>query len=346
MNIDEQYMRRAFDLALLGLGYVSPNPSVGAVLVYQNRIIGEGWYQKDGGPHAEVNAINSVLPEDKQYIHKSTIYVSLEPCCIYGRTPPCTSLIIKEKIPRVVISVIDKTPGVAGNGLQLLKKEGIEVITGILEKEGAKISEYRNHFVSKQRPYVILKYAQSKDGFMAKEGEQIWLSNKFLKRLVHKWRSEVDAIMVGMNTAKIDNPQLSNRLYFGKSPLRIVLDRNLSLTKSLNLLDNTLPTWIITNQIEAPPNSENTFYHHIPFNEQLFERILQLLTKHNCTTLIVEGGAKLLDTALKSEYWDEIRILESNKYLESGIKAPQISSPITSEIKVLDNNLKLVRKNP
>ena len=343
---DKLYMKRALDLARLGDGSVSPNPSVGAVLVYNNRIIGEGWYQKDGGPHAEVNAVNSVLQNDQQYICKSTIYVSLEPCCIFGRTPPCTSLILKEKIPKVVISVIDKTPGVAGNGLQILKDAGVEVVTGILEKEGKKVSEFRNHFVSTNRPFVILKYAQSKDGFMAKNGKQVWLSNQFSKRLVHKWRSEVDAIIIGTNTARIDNPKLNTRHYFGKSPLRIVLDRNLSLSKDLYLFDNSLPTWVITDQKNPPPPQKNIIYHHIPFNNQLFPSILKLLAEHNCTTLIVEGGAQLLSTVLKSELWDEIRILESNNYLKEGIKAPKIDAQVQYQTKVMGDCLKFIRKIP
>ena len=344
MSKDELYIKRAFDLAMLGAGQVSPNPRVGAVIVHKNKIIGEGWYEKDGGPHAEVNAVKSVLPEHKKLIKDSTIYVSLEPCCIYGRTPPCTNLIIEKKIQKVVISTIDKTDGVKGNGLQQLKDANITITTGVLEKLGTKISQYRNHFVSKNRPFVILKYAQSKDGFFAKEGEQVWLSNKFSKRLVHKWRSEVDAIMVGTNTARVDNPQLTNRKYFGKSPLRIVLDRNLSLDEKSYLLDDSTPTWIITSLSKLPSNKKNTNYHYLPFNDQLFESILKLLTCHGCTTLMVEGGSKLLKTVLKSELWDEIRILESNECLEEGIKAPDIFTEKIDEI--LDNNLRFIKKNP
>ena len=337
-------MKRAFDLAMLGSGSVSPNPRVGAVIVHNNKIIGEGWYEKDGGSHAEVNAVNSVLPKHKKWLPKSTIYVSLEPCCIYGRTPPCTNLIIDEKIPKVVISSIDQTDGVNGNGLKQLRDNGVKISTGILEKEGTKISQYRNHFVSKKRPYVILKYAQSKDGFMAKKGEQVWLSNPFSKRLVHKWRSEIDAIIVGTNTARIDNPKLTNRYYFGKSPLRIVLDSNLTLSDELFLKDDSTPTWIITGQEKLPSNKKNTIYHYLPFDTQLFKSILQLLGAHGCTTLMVEGGAKLLQSVIKSELWDEIRILESNEYLDEGIKAPQIFTKVIDSI--LDNNLKFIRKIP
>ena len=337
-------MKRAFDLAMLGTGFVSPNPRVGAVIVFDNKIIGEGWYEKDGGPHAEVNAVNNVSSKNKKYLRKSTIYVSLEPCCIFGRTPPCTDLIIKEKIPKVVISIMDQTDGVKGNGLQQLQNAGVEIKTGVLKNLGTKISQYRNHFVSENRPYVILKYAQSKDGFMAKEGEQVWLSNKFSKRLVHKWRNELDAIIVGTNTVRIDNPKLTNRLFFGKSPLRIVLDRNLTLSNNSFLFDDSVPTWIITSQHSLPSNKKNTVYHYLPFNELLFPSILKLLADYGCTTLMVEGGAKLLQTVLKSDLWDEIRILENNEILENGIKAPLIFAKEFEMI--LDNKLKFIKKNP
>ena len=344
-------MKRAFDLAILGAGTVSPNPMVGAVIVHNNRIIGEGWYEKDGASHAEVNAVNNVHANDKKYLPESTIYVSLEPCCIFGRTPPCTDLIIKEKIPKVVISVIDKTDGVDGNGLKKLREAGIEITTGILENQGKEISAYRNHYVSQKRPYVILKYAQSKDGFFSKKNEQVWLSNQFSKRLVHKWRSEIDAILVGTNTAKVDNPQLTNRLYFGKSPLRIVLDRDCSLSRESKLLDDSTPTWIITNQKNHPKAKKQTTYHFLSFDNHLFKNILQLLANQGCNTLMVEGGAKLLKTILKSDLWDEIRILESNKHLRNGVLAPELKfakneNLSMSEFQVMDNKLKFIKKIP
>ena len=207
MNDEELYIKRCFDLARLGKGKVSPNPLVGAVIVHENRVIGEGYHAAYGKAHAEVNAIESIKSEDKKLLKESIIYISLEPCCIHANTPPCTDLIIKNQIPKVVFSSIDRTPNVDGKSIEILEDAGCQVQLGILQSEGDQLCRFRNTFVAKKRPYIILKYAQSLDGFIGKKEESIWLTNSISKRLVHKWRSEADAIIIGTNTAEIDNPK-------------------------------------------------------------------------------------------------------------------------------------------
>ncbi|MDX1943143.1 MAG: bifunctional diaminohydroxyphosphoribosylaminopyrimidine deaminase/5-amino-6-(5-phosphoribosylamino)uracil reductase RibD [Saprospiraceae bacterium] len=327
MNQDELYIQRCFDLARLGAGNVSPNPMVGAVLVYENHIIGEGFHQKYGEAHAEVNAVNSVKPADRALIEQSTLYVSLEPCCIYGRTPPCTNLIIKHKIPKVIISCLDQTPGVAGQGVQLLRNHGVEVITGILEAQGQELVRFRNHFVTRNRPYVVLKFAQTLDGFMGLPDEQIWISNEFSKRLVHKWRSEVDAILIGTKTALIDNPQLNNRLYFGKSPLRIVLDRNLILPQHLHIFDQNQPTLIVTENSSLKPASSLP-YLELNFEDDFLNQLLKHLHQQKITTLLVEGGSKILQSFIEQDLWDEAYVFIGNKTIVKGIPAPTLPGPV------------------
>lgn len=341
---DELYIKRSFDLALLGNQKASPNPTVGAVIVYDEKIIGEGFHQQYGGPHAEVNAVNSI-PASKQHLLKnSTIYISLEPCCIHGNTPPCTDLIIKHQIPKVFVASIDETVGVQGNSPKLLANEGIEVHTGILQEVGNEICKIRNTFVSQQRPYIILKYAQSEDQFIGKEDAQVWLTNPISKRLVHKWRSEVDAIMIGTNTAKIDNPQLTNRYYFGNSPLRIILDRNLQLSKELNVMNDSHPTLIITQQDPPEHSYKSTQFLQLPFDEYLLDRLMNYLYQFKISSLLVEGGAKLLESFIETELWDEARVFTAPKTLKDGIKAPSIKAPIIQEKVILKDKLSIYQR--
>ena len=235
-------MLRCFEIALLGIGHTSPNPMVGACLVYENRIIGEGYHEKHGGPHAEVNAINSVLEEDRHLIPQSTLYVSLEPCCVYGRTPPCTNLILANKIPKVVVSTLDLSPEVAGNGIKILREHGVDVTTGILEDMGKVIAASRHAIVTLDRPYIILKYAQSANGKIGHPDKQVWFTNSISKILVHKWRSESDGILVGANTVAIDNPALTTREYFGKSPIRVILDKKGNLPSESEVFNDAAST--------------------------------------------------------------------------------------------------------
>lgn len=305
------FMQRAIELARRAGSATKSNPQVGAVLVYENKIIGEGYHKAYGEAHAEVNAVQSVSSQNRHLIKDSTIYVSLEPCCFFGKTPACTDLILKEKIKKVVISYVDKTPEVSGNGIQMLRSNSVEVLEHILSESGELLAKPRNTLADKQRPYVILKFAESKDGFFSLPNQQVWLTNQYSKILVHKWRGESDAILVGTNTIRVDNPTLTNRLYFGPSPDRIVLDKNLELTKDFNVFNAEAKTFVLNNKI-----TEGNYYK----SEFEWNSILQQLGELKIKTLFVEGGAQLLNTIFESGLWDECRLLISSKTLGSGLK--------------------------
>lgn len=315
------FMRRCFDLARLGAGHVAPNPMVGAVLVHENRIIGEGWHQRWGAAHAEVNCVRSVLPENKHLIPYSTLYCSLEPCFHFGKTPPCVNLILVQKISRVVISNVDPNPKVAGQSVDKLRHAGIEVITNILAEEGAWLNRSFFHWIRHKRPYVILKWAQSADGFMGKSGERTAISGPAMQRLVHGWRSESDAILVGTTTALTDNPKLDVRLHGGKNPLRIAFDLEKKISAEYNILDDSTETWVY-----GPAHSGD-------FTRTVFQptsgkvslsRMLQDLYQSNRATLLVEGGAQLHSQFLESALFDEIRLIESPITLGGGVQAPSL----------------------
>ncbi|MCB0586573.1 MAG: bifunctional diaminohydroxyphosphoribosylaminopyrimidine deaminase/5-amino-6-(5-phosphoribosylamino)uracil reductase RibD [Phaeodactylibacter sp.] len=324
---DEIFMRRCFDLARLGAGRASPNPMVGAVLVFEGRVIGEGFHQAYGQAHAEVNAVNSVFPADVHLIPYSTLYVSLEPCDVHGKTPPCTSLILEKKIPKVVLSSIDHSPGVDGAGIDRLRKAGVEVTVGVLREDGYFLSLPRNTFVQQNRPYVILKFAQSRNGvFAPPDNRQMWLSNEYSKRLTHKWRSEADAILVGAGTVLADNPRLTNRFYFGRSPLRIVLSRHGKLPESLAIFNAPESTHVYT---ETPhePKAGNVQYHYLPFNGQMIANLLKSLAARNIASLMIEGGIKTLRQFIQKGYWDEARVFIAGKYVPEGRMAPFLPGP-------------------
>jgi len=321
-------MKRCFDLARLGRAYVAPNPTVGAVLVHQNRIIGEGFHERYGHAHAEVNAVHSVAPEDKHLIKRSTLYVSLEPCCFHGKTPACTSLILDQKIPKVVISCLDNSPEVAGKGVALLKEAGLEVVTGVLKEEGKRLSRVRSVIVDKKRPYVILKYAQTLNGrFAPVDEKQQWISHPLTRRLTHQWRADADAILIGTNTARIDDPQLTNRLYFGPSPLRLVIDRHLELSPALKLFNDDHPTVLITEK--APKNTQkyhnpNLSFFEPPFHERLLRRILKFLYEQKKGVLMVEGGIQLIQSFIDQGLWDEARVIVGPVHWKEGRPAPSL----------------------
>lgn len=321
MQDHEKYMRRCFDLALLGRGNVSPNPKVGAVIVYNDQIIGEGYHKKYGQSHAEVNAIASV--EDKNLLKESTIYVNLEPCCHWGKTPPCANLIIESKIKRCVISNKDINPKVYGGGIKLLQDNGIEVISGVLEEEGLYLN--RRFFTNQKenRPYVILKYAQTLDGFIAPEEKGGWISNEAMKVWVHKQRTEEDAIMVGYNTVLSDNPQLNVRHYSGRNPKRVVYDKYLTLSKEKNVFDNSQETFILNYVKEG--REENNVFLKLNENKPFVEQVLERLYEQKICSIVVEGGEKTLNKFLEANLWDEANVIVGEKNFGKGVKAPVIS---------------------
>ena len=322
MNLHETYMQRCLDLALLGAGSVAPNPMVGAVLVFENRIIGEGYHQVFGQAHAEVNCLNSVKQEDQPYISQSTLYVSLEPCSHFGKTPPCSMLIIKYGIPKVVIGCQDPFPKVAGSGIEALKQAGVEVVMGVLEQAALTLNKRFICFHQHQRPFIILKWAQTANGKIAGMGdERLMISNELTNRLVHRWRSEEAAILVGYNTALKDNPRLDNRYWKGKAPIRMVIDRDLSLPSNLHLLDGSLRT-IVWNQVNnhAAPNLDHVL---IDAEKDTIEQILTASYQMGIQSIIVEGGAALLQTFIDKGYWDEARVISNEQLsIDGGLDAP------------------------
>ena len=324
MQQDEIYMKRCLELAALGLGKTYPNPMVGSVIVHGGKVIGEGWHKKAGEAHAEVNAINSVI--DKSLLKEATIYVNLEPCAHFGKTPPCASLIIKHKIPNVVIGCIDTFSKVSGKGVTMLKEAGVKVKVGVLEKECLESHKRFITFHQKERPYIILKWAQTKDGFIAplvqEEGKPFWITSPDSKKLVHKWRTEEASILVGTNTAEKDNPALTARLWEGNQPLRLVIDRNLRLPKNLSVFMDDNKTVVFTE--EEALNSKSTEYLKIDFSK-LNKNILTELYKKNIQSVIIEGGRQTLQSFIDLNLWDEARVFEGDTLLVKGIKAPLLN---------------------
>jgi diaminohydroxyphosphoribosylaminopyrimidine deaminase/5-amino-6-(5-phosphoribosylamino)uracil reductase len=314
MNITENYMRRCLELAQLGVGFVAPNPMVGAVLVHGERIIGEGYHQKYGASHAEVNCINSVKKADQHLVSASTLYVSLEPCAHFGKTPPCSQLIIKHQIPKVVIACRDPFAEVNGKGIAQLKAAGIEVLESVLEKEALGLNKQFILFHQQKRPYIILKWAETANGKIARlDDQRLMISNEFVNRLVHQWRSETAAIMVGTNTAKKDNPKLDTRLWTGPNPIRMVIDNKLELSADLNLLDGTIPT-IVWNGFKNEDQKNLHFKQLDPLNE-FIPQILSESYKLGIQSILVEGGAKLLQSFIDTGFWDEVRVIKNESMI-------------------------------
>ncbi len=331
MTVDELYMHRCLELAKLGHGNVAPNPMVGSVLVHGDRIIGEGYHQKFGEAHAEVNCINSVKPEDRHLIEQSAIYVSLEPCAHFGKTPPCADLIIKHNIPKVVIGCRDPFELVAGKGIEKLKTAGIEVKCGILEKECKELNKRFFTFHRQHRPYVVLKWAQTADGKIAGSAgsERLLISNEYTNRLVHKWRSEEVAILVGTNTALLDDPELNTRLWPGKSPIRLVVDKNLELPPSLKLFNQKYPTIVFnTKKHTIEDNSVKLedpllYYYQVTEDVSLVHQIVHALYQFKIQSVLVEGGAFLLQTFIDEGIWDEARVITNEHlFIGKGLPAP------------------------
>ena len=319
-------MHRCLQLAKLGAGNVAPNPMVGAVLVYKNSIIAEGYHQQYGQAHAEVNCINSVKETDQSLIEKSTLYVSLEPCSHYGKTPPCADLIIKNKIPNVVIGCRDSYTEVDGKGIQKLQQAGISVITGILKKDALELNKRFFTFHTKHRPYIILKWAQSADGKIANEDfSAVKITNEITNRLVHKWRSEEAAILIGTNTALNDNPSLTNRLWQGNNPIRLVIDRRLQLPASLYIFDGSVKT-VVFNQVKSEEKS-NVIFYKLPAGEDMLAGLLNALHQLNIQSVLVEGGAVLLQSFIDKNCWDEATVIINEQLtIGDGINAPHLKN--------------------
>lgn len=350
MNTHETYIKRCLDIGKNGLGTTRPNPMVGSVIVHNDKIIGEGFTSAYGGNHAEVNAINSV--KDESFLKASTIYVTLEPCSHYGKTPPCSDLIIRHNIPKVVIGCVDDFEKVAGQGIKRLRDSGAEVIVGVLEHE------CRNHhkrfftFHNKKRPYIILKWAQSADGFIApttkNEQKPVWITNSYSRQLVHKWRAEEQAILVGTSTVISDNPSLTTRDFTGKNPTRIVLDRQGKLPNNLAIFNAEAETIVICETIEHPTKQQD----HIKYEtinwaskSEIAQQITTLLFNNNINSVIIEGGAQTLQTFIDENLWDEARVFTGETPFKTGIKAPGFSGILISKEQILTDILKIYKND-
>lgn len=346
LNTSETYMKRCLELALKGLGSVAPNPMVGCVIVKENKIIAEGYHQNFGEAHAEVNAIKH-LPEDFDF-SDCTLYVNLEPCSHQGKTPPCSDLIINKKFKKVVIGNTDTNPLVGGKGIAKLKAANIEVESGVLEKEGRELNKRFFTFHEKKRPYIILKWAQTANGFICRKPlsdikEDNWITGEASKKLVHQWRAQEQAIMVGTNTVINDDPELTVRLVSGKNPVRIVLDKDLKLNPELAVFNNAARTIVFTEQEKA--NHDMVTYYKINFNDNLKDSVLSYLYKEGISSVIIEGGAKLLSSIIDQNSWDEMRVfVNPEKTFKNGIAAPKIPLPEKFELSGTDK-LYLI-KNP
>ncbi|MGH1385235.1 bifunctional diaminohydroxyphosphoribosylaminopyrimidine deaminase/5-amino-6-(5-phosphoribosylamino)uracil reductase RibD [Kordia sp.] len=340
-NTHETYMKRCLQLAKNGLVAAMPNPSVGAVIVHNDTIIGEGYTSAYGGNHAEVNAVHSV--KDKSLLKEATIYVSLEPCSHFGKTPPCSDLIIKHNIPKVVIGTIDPFAEVAGKGVEKLQNAGREVILNVLKDECIASNKRFFTFHQHKRPYIILKWAETQDGFIDKirqENDPVqpnWITNTYSRQLVHKWRSEEASILVGTNTAITDNPKLNTRDWHGKSPVRIVLDRSLRIPESYSLFDQTIKTIVLTEQ-EAE-SEINLVFETIDFTKNIATQICEVLYKHRIQSVIIEGGKQTLQTFIDANLWDEARVFKGNVLFQQGIEAPTLQGKLQELTAILDNSL-------
>ena len=320
---NETYINRCIELAKNGLGTTYPNPLVGSVIVYNDTIIGEGWHKKAGQPHAEVNAVNSV--KDKSLLQKATIYVSLEPCSHFGKTPPCCDLIIQNKIPNVVIGTVDPNEKVAGNGIKKLIAAGINVTVGVLEAECNELNKRFFTFHQKKRPYIILKWAETQDGFIAPttklENKPVWIANTYSRQLVHKWRTEEQAILVGTQTAIDDNPKLDARDWSGHNPVRIIIDQNSRIPHSNHVFDNQTKTIILTKTTTAI-STENCIFECIDFKQNKALQVVNVLYKYQIQSVIIEGGRQTLQTFIAEDLWDEARVFKGAPFFLSGTKAP------------------------
>lgn len=343
-------MQRAIELAKLGAGNVAPNPMVGCVIVHNDTIIGEGWHQKFGEAHAEINALNNV--KNKDLLSQSTVYVTLEPCSHYGKTPPCANALINHGIKKVIVGITDPNPLVSGSGIKLLRQSGIEVVTDILANECAELNKRFITYITQNRPYIILKWAQSYDGFIAPDRQTLTadefeenrhITGLITQKITHLWRTYEAGIMVGTNTILTDNPKLNARAWHGPSPIRITIDLNNRLPKTLHIFDESQKT-IIFNYTENI-NTSTSIITYLPIDKDfdLAPQILNELYKQNIQSVIIEGGTQLLETFINSNNWDEAQVLTSPKQLINGVKAPAISGNITHKFASNLNSISILK---
>ena len=320
------YMARCLRLAQLGAGYVAPNPMVGSVLVHKDRIIGEGYHEVYGQAHAEVKCINSVTEADKSLIPDSVLYVSLEPCAHFGKTPPCADLIIANKIKSVVVGCRDPFEQVNGKGIEKLQQAGIEVITGVLEKECKDLNKRFFTFHTKKRPYIVLKWAQSKNLKIANaDFSRVYITNALSNRLVHRWRSEEAAIMVGTNTALLDNPALDTRNWTGPDPVRLVIDMTLRLPQTLKIFDRKQKT-VIFNFLKEE-EQDNLLFYKLHKEQSSVKALLEACYKLKLQSILVDGGNKLAESFINEGAWDKARVIEnSQSIIDNGLRAPLLAN--------------------
>jgi len=348
VKIHEKYIKRCIQLAQNGLGTTYPNPMVGSVVVYEGEILGEGWHRAAGEPHAEVNAIRSV--QNTTLLKKSTIYVSLEPCSHYGKTPPCSDLIIASNIKKVVIGSVDPFAKVAGKGIKKLLDAGCEVTLGVLEKECQALNQRFFSFHTKQRPYIILKWAQTRDGFISpairEKRKPVWITGITSNQLVHKWRSEEQGILIGTNTAVEDNPKLNTRLWDGPNPTRIIIDKNLRTPLDSFVYDKSVKTIFFCGKLPAEaeatqPDEHPIIFAQIDFGAGIASQICGVLYRQDIQSVIIEGGSKTLQTFIDAGLWDEARIFTGNIDFGKGIKAPEIQEKFMEERKTGEDTLRI-----
>lgn len=347
VKIHEKYITRCLELAKNGLVSTRPNPAVGCVIVYNEKIIGEGYTSPYGGNHAEVNAIESVL--DKSLLKESTLYVSLEPCSHFGKTPPCSDLIIKYKLKKVVVGCLDENSLVNGKGIQKLKDHQIEVEVGVLEEQCRELNKRFFHFHKKKQPYIVLKWAQTKDGFidgLRKEDDKLqptWISNKHSQQLVHKWRSEEQSIMVGTNTVIKDNPRLNVRSWYGENPIRLVLDNTLRIPKDFYVFDGSIKTIVFTSsKINFDTDRENVEIALVDYSKSIPQQICDYLYQQNIQSVLIEGGAQTIRSFVFEGFWNEARIFIGDVAFGSGIKAPEIDGEVKAVEKIDSDILKII----
>ena len=338
-STNSQFMRRCLVLARYADGKTAPNPMVGSVIVFNDEIIGEGYHNAYGEPHAEVNAINAV--KNKELLPKSTLYVNIEPCSHYGKTPPCADLIINCEIPKVVIGMADPNPKVNGKGIEKLQKAGIEVVTGVLEDECKNLNRRFITFIEKKRPYIILKWAETADHYidLIRENSKtppLKISNSITKTLNHQIRTQEASILVGTNTALLDNPHLTVRKWSGKNPVRMVIDKNLKIPKNYNIFDNSTKTLIFNNLNNK--TEENTEFIKLNFAENIIPQILNELHKRQLQSVIVEGGKTLLQSFINLNLWDECHIEQSEQIVKNGVPAPILTNHRLIDSQIIKQN--------